>query len=176
MFWLGRRDSRKYVESLDGTLTHALIYVQGIAQSGQHSINKLYLEEVAKQASAISVLVESLSSLNQDFRPSPQSAKEKGGRAISRDSIIEAETRDRASDLRNQIVANQKRLSVLRLQAQQALESWVTYYHLLASIYVRNRMRLNGQIKPAEADVPTFKSISLSEVKDVPEGTKLKNA
>jgi len=161
---LGFRDRKKYSQSLDSTSTHAIIHIQSIAQAGQHEVNREYLEQATAQLSAIAVTQERIDSLNSQIEETKLALKSLDGRRRDLELRNLQLLQKTLSELRNQLAANQKRFEAIHVQAQQALDSWSTYFNLLASNYVRQRLRIKKNSAPAPADIPSFNPISLSEL------------
>jgi len=160
----GKRDAKAYSQSLDTTLTHSLIYVQSIAQAGQHKVNEEFLREMALQVSALAALKEAHTSLVERIVEKRASQKALKGRALDREEAIESELQRKKRDVQSQAATNLQRIELAHLQAQQALDSWVTYYQTLASIYIRYRLRIKGFAAPSDAEVPQFQSLPLADV------------
>lgn len=160
---LGRADAKRYSQNLDSTATHAIVQIQSIAQAGQHSVNQAYLNEVSKQLIAISVLNESIETKKNQLADSKATAKLLSGRALDREKSAQTPIEKSLTDLRNQLASNEKRLETLELEAQQALDSWATYFNLLASIYVRKRLKIKGEVEPSGAQLPAFDDVPIAK-------------
>ena len=166
-FWLwrtGRRDRAGYSGSLDGTPTHALLNIQALAQAGQHRVNESFLAEAARLMAANAVTHERIAAKEREINESIAKTKALTGRRKDAEETSQLSYRNQLSELRNQLAANVKIFDSLASQAQQALDSWVTFYEVLASQYVRHRMRVRKGVAPAPATIPTFVSIQLTEL------------
>jgi hypothetical protein len=161
---MGKRDSRTYAQSLDATLTHSLIYIQSIAHAGQHRVNKEFLDLISQQVSALAAQKETHESLSDRITDSKMQQKTLKGRPLDRERAVESELQGRKRDVLSQAATNSQRIELSHVQAQQALDSWVTYYEHLASIYIRYRIRIKGTAAPTDAGVPQFDSLPLSDV------------
>jgi len=160
----GLQDRKGYSESLDGTPTHAVIHIQGLAQAGQHRVNESFLAEAARLLAANAVTQERISTKEQEINDSLANLKALSGRRKDAEASVLTAHRSQLSELRNQIASNIKVFDSLASQAQQALDSWVTYYEILSSQYVRHRMRKLKGNPPAPAKIPSFASIQLTEL------------
>ena len=161
---LGFRDKKKYIQSLDSTSTHAIIYIQSLAQAGQHAVNREYLEQASAQLSANAVTQERIDALENQILESKSALKSLDGRRRDLEMRNLKLLQKSLGELRNQLASNQKRFETIHVQGQQALDSWSTYFNLLASHYVRQRMRFKKTSAPAPADIPSFNPIRLSEL------------
>lgn len=161
---LGFRDRKKYSQSLDSTSTHAIIHIQSIAQAGQHEVNREYLEQATAQLSANAVTQERIDALKNQVEETKLLLKSLDGRRRDLELRNLQLLQKSLGELKNQLAANQKRFEAIHVQAQQALDSWSTYFNLLASNYVRQRLRIKKNSAPAPADIPSFNPIRLSEL------------
>ena len=161
---LGKRDARAYAQSLDATLTHSLIFIQSVTHAGQHQVNKEFLDLITQQVSALAAQKERHASLNERIIESKVNQKSMKGRPLDRERAVEAELQGKKRDVLSQAATNSQRIELSHVQAQQALDSWVTYYEHLASVYIRYRIKLRGTAAPADSEVPQFESVPLSDV------------
>lgn len=165
---LGRMDRRHYQQSLDSTSTHATIRIRSLAQAGQHEVNRQYLELASKHAAANAVTAKKLESIQQAIADSTSKIVSLDGRKRDAEQKNLTNMRQVQDELKNQLAANTKTFESLGIQAQQALDSWITYYNVLASIYVRHRMRKVSKVMPTQADIPVFEPIQLAEINNNP--------
>lgn len=161
---LGFRDRKKYQQLLDGTATHAIIHIRSLAQAGQHSVNKDYLEEASRLSSAVAVTEERILTTKGQIEDSKSLLKSLDGRRREKEAEQLSTLQKTLSDLKNQLASNEKRMETLAVQAQQAMDSWNTYYQLLASVYVRQRLRLKRGVTPAAAELPAYEAIRLTGI------------
>ena len=161
---MGQRDSKRYSQSLDSTLTHALLEVQAMAHTGQNKVNKEFLDKASSLIGSISVMKSSLERVSGELVESKSRAKGLSGRILDRELANQSLIERKAIELSSQLTSNLNTVELLQVQAQQALNSWDTYYELLASTYVRRRLRLKGKAQPAEAEIPKFAPIVLDQL------------
>lgn len=161
---LGQRDRRHYLQSLDSTATHAIIRIRGLAQAGQHLVNRQYTELAARQSSASAITSAKIESVQEAISVSLDKLSALDGRRRDAEERVLANLRQTLEELLSQKAANQIEFDSLGIQAQQALDSWVTYYNVMASIYVRHRMKLRTKSAPIQAEVPVFEPIRLTEL------------
>jgi len=161
---MGQRDSKRYSQSLDSTLTHALLEIQAMAHTGQNRVNKAFLDTASSLIASISVLKSNLERVNGELLESKAKAKTLAGRVLDRELANQSVIQRKAVELGSQLTSNLNTVELLQVQAQQALNSWDTYYELLASTYVRRRLRLKGKAQPAEAEIPKFAPIALAQL------------
>nr|WP_271579514.1 hypothetical protein [Aquiluna sp.] len=164
LVYMGRSDSRRYSQSLDSTLTHALLEIQAIAHTGQNRVNKDFLDSASSLISSISVMKSNLERLNSDLLESKSRAKVLSGRVLDRELARQSTIERKLVELTSQLTSNLNTVELLQVQAQQALDSWDTYYELLASTYVRRRLRLKGKANPSEAEIPKFAPIAIAQL------------
>tara|TARA_B110000971_G_scaffold81519_1_gene83634 strand:+ start:500 stop:1072 length:573 start_codon:yes stop_codon:yes gene_type:complete len=161
---MGQRDSKRYSQSLDSTLTHALLEIQAMAHTGQNRVNKAFLDTASSLIASISVLKSNLERVNGELLESKAKAKTLAGRVLDRELANQSVIQRKAVELGSQLTSNLNTVELLQVQALQALNSWDTYYELLASTYVRRRLRLKGKAQPAEAEIPKFAPIALAQL------------
>jgi len=164
LVWLGRGDAKRYAGTLDSTPTHAVLLIQSLVQSGQHGVNSKYLEEARQLSQSIAVLKTSSEYHENLLVQHKSQALALKGRLLDKNLALQSGEIKKLDDLRNQLASNEKQLEIFALEAQSALDSWASYYQLLASIYLRRRMRIRGNSATLDADVPVFQGISLAEV------------
>ena len=133
-------------------------------QAGQHRVNESFLAEAARLMAATAVTQERIATKEQEINESTSKAKNLTGRRRDAEAALQVALRSQLSELRNQLASSTKNIESLASQAQQALDSWVTYYDVLASQYVRHRMKIRKGAAPAPAQVPTFNSLHLTEL------------
>lgn len=127
-------------------------------------MNKEFLDLISQQVSALAAQKERSASLSERIIESKAQQKSITGRPLDRERAIESDLQGKKRDVLSQAATNFQRIELSQVQAQQALDSWVTYYEHLASIYIRHRIRIKGIAAPADAKVPQFESLPLSDV------------
>lgn len=161
---LGRGDARKFKDALDSTPTHATLFIQSMVQAGQHAVNQRYLEQARQLLQAISVANTSLRFHQNELAALARLAPGLKGRLLDKNAGLQATEKRKIDDLQNQIASNSKILELLALEAQSALDSWVSYYELLTSVYLRKRIGGKRGSVSLEADLPVFEGVSLPEI------------
>jgi hypothetical protein len=161
---MGSRDSKRYSQSLDSTLTHALLEIQAIAHTGQNRVNKDFLDTASSLISSISVMKSNLERVSGELVESKARSKTLAGRILDRELTNQSLIHRKQIELGSQLTSNLNTVEMLQVQAQQALDSWETYYELLASTYVRRRLRVKGKAQAAEAEIPKFAPIPLAQL------------
>jgi hypothetical protein len=158
----GRKDSKKYVGLKDFTRTHALIVAQSRAQAGQHRVNQWLihsLEPLTSGNERILVQEEELYDQIQAIKTQkPTNGREERARQKKAAEISEVR-----ANLKSQRKSNAAAMDSLNLAAQEALNSWETYYDQMASLYSRARaIKSKTEISKVASEVPKFISIPLA--------------
>lgn len=164
LLWLGRGDAKIYLGTLDSTPTHAILLIQSLVHSGQHGVNSKYLERASQLSQSIAVMKSSIEYHEKLLSQHKSLALGLRGRLLDKNLVLQSGEVRKLDDLRNQLASNEKQFEILSLEAQSALDSWISYYQLLASIYLRRRMRIRGNTAPLDADIPVFQGVPLAEV------------
>jgi len=163
--WLiGRGDSKRYRGTLDSTPTHATLYVQSLVQAGQHRVNAQYLEEARKLAQSIAVTRTSIEFHQNALLDLKSLSSGLKGRLRDKNLAGQSVESKKLDDLRNQLASNEKQLELLAFEGQSALNSWTSHFYLLASIYMRRRMKAKGNSATMDADLPVYDAIPLAEI------------
>jgi hypothetical protein len=127
-------------------------------------VNSKYLERASLLSQSIAVMKSSIEYHEKLLTQHKSLALGLRGRLLDKNLVLQSGEVRKLEDLRNQLASNEKQFEILAVEAQSALDSWISYYQLLASIYLRRRMRIRGNTAPLDADMPVYQGISLAEV------------
>lgn len=158
----GRKDSKKYVGLKDFTRTHALIVAQSKAQAGQHRVNQWLIHSLEPLTSGNERMLVQEEELQEKIQ-ALKSQKPNNGREERALQKKAAEISEIRANLKSQRMSNAAAMDSLNLAAQEALNSWETYYDQMASLYSRARaIKSRTEVSKVASEVPKFISIPLA--------------
>lgn len=168
----GREDAENYRGIADATITHALIEIRSVALSGQHSVNKWFIEACAPLHSGNASIEVQLRKLAHDISALQTATGDTGRiRKANLEKLNNLELEESAA--RAQLSMNNEALKDLKIMAKQAMDSWHGYFDALAAIYIRALSnKLGRDVRTSASEVPPFKSIEIVDTED-PEGEKI---
>lgn len=160
----GRQDSIKYLDAQDYSRTHALIQAQSHCRAGQHEVNQWLLRSVEPLISGNLRIDAELKRLDNAVLEiealGSTSQRELSRSRVKRESILASR-----ADSAAQREVNRSIGSTLMLAAAEALDSWESYYQLLAGVYERAKTRrTKGPAPSSQSSVPVFDGIQLAQV------------
>ncbi|MEI6109471.1 MAG: hypothetical protein WCQ11_05320 [Actinomycetes bacterium] len=164
----GRQDSRISKGVQDFTRTHALIVAQSLANAGQRTVNQWYIEAMMPLLTGNSRIKVHRASVEQRISELQSKFSTLTGRQQKRTSVQMSSLEQELVNLKSQYRANITTADSFEAEADQALDSWKSFYNEMAAIYTRARSRKSrkGQATAA-SEVPLFESIPLAELKEV---------
>jgi len=164
----GRQDARKYKGVQDFTRTHALIVAQSLANAGQRTVNQWFIESITPILTGNARIKVHRASVEEQLADLRAKLAALTGRQRSRTASQIAAFEQELVNLKSQYRANITTADSVEAEADQALDSWKSYYNEMAAIYTRARSRKSRR-SPATAssEVPQFHSLTLAEMKEV---------
>ena len=164
----GRQDARKYKGVQDFTRTHALIVAQSLANAGQRTVNQWFIEAITPILTGNARIKVHRASVEQRIAELQSKFSTLTGRQQKRTAVQISSLEQELVNLKSQYRANITTADSVEAEADQALDSWKSYYNEMAAIYTRVRSRKSRR-SPATApsEGPQFHSLTLAEMKEV---------
>lgn len=157
----GRIDAKQYENLRDYTRTHAVIWMDEIAKTGQSEVNLWYTtqcEPLLAGNERIHVEIELLENQIEACEMRDDKTLRERARTAREISRLKHDVMNFEAQRRTNI----SRGLTFRRHADEALTSWETYRAMMASIYTRARAnRSDSEVASSRAEVPAYEPIDL---------------
>lgn len=164
----GRQDAKKYRSLQDFTRTHALISSESTSHAGQRAVNKWFIDNISPINTGNARILIHRQSAEQQILNLVAGLGTLSGRQLRRAETQIHNLEMELVNLKAQYRANISSGDAIESEAEQASDSWKSYFNNLAAIYTRARARkAKGSPSSSSAEVPQFVSMPIPDIKNI---------
>lgn len=159
----GRQDAKRFPTLEDFTRSHALISAEATATAGQRKVIRWFIDNRTPIETGNARIRIHRESVRAQIAASQSKVQKQVGRELRRLESKIASLEQELVNLDAQHRSNLAMKDAIVLEAEQALESWNSYFNEMAAIYTRSRSRKSKGGSASAAEIPQFRGLELPE-------------